>query len=60
MAGEKCISRPGNDSTGCAKGEKESEVVGRLCNELWKDRIDPVTLMSAADDRVFRFRHPSD
>ncbi len=40
------------------KGEKESEVVGRLCNELWKDRIDPVTLTSAADDRVFRFRHP--
>lgn len=40
------------------RGEKESEVVGRLCNELWKDRIDPVTLMSAADDRVFRFRHP--
>ena len=40
------------------KGEKESEVVGRLCNELWKDRIDPVTLMSAADDRVFQFRHP--
>ncbi len=40
------------------KGEKESEVVGRLCNELWKDRIDPVTLMSAADDRVYRFRHP--
>ncbi len=40
------------------KGQKESEVVGRLCNELWKDRIDPITLMSAADDRVFRFRHP--
>ena len=40
------------------KGEKESEAVGRLCNELWKDRIDPVTLMSAADDRVFQFRHP--
>ncbi|OGP78496.1 MAG: peptidase M24 [Deltaproteobacteria bacterium RBG_16_49_23] len=39
-------------------GEKESEVVGRLCNELWKDRIDPITLMSAADDRVSRFRHP--
>ena len=39
-------------------GETESEVVGRLCNELWKDRIDPVTLMSAADDRVSRFRHP--
>jgi Xaa-Pro aminopeptidase len=40
------------------KGEKESEVVGRLCNNLWKDRIDPVTLMAAADDRVSRFRHP--
>ena len=40
------------------KGEKESEVVGRLCKELWKDRIDPVTLMGAADDRVFKFRHP--
>ncbi|MEW6264615.1 MAG: M24 family metallopeptidase [Thermodesulfobacteriota bacterium] len=40
------------------KGEKESEVVGRLCHELWKDRIDPITLMSAADDRITRFRHP--
>jgi Xaa-Pro aminopeptidase len=39
-------------------GEKESEVVGRLCKELWKDRIDPITLMGAADDRVYRFRHP--
>jgi Xaa-Pro aminopeptidase len=40
------------------KGEKESEVVARLCREIWKDRIDPITLMAAADDRVFRFRHP--
>ncbi len=40
------------------KGEKESAVVGRLCKELWKDRIDPITLMSAADERVFNFRHP--
>lgn len=39
-------------------GEKESEVVARLCHEIWKDRIDPITLMSAADDRVFKFRHP--
>ncbi|MFB3884385.1 MAG: M24 family metallopeptidase [Thermodesulfobacteriota bacterium] len=39
-------------------GEKESEVVGRLCNEIWKDRIDPITLMAAADDRVSNFRHP--
>ena len=40
------------------KGEKESAVMGRLCKELWKDRIDPVTLMSAADDRISNFRHP--
>lgn len=40
------------------RGEKESEVVGRLCKELWKDRIDPVTLMAAADERVYEFRHP--
>jgi len=39
------------------QGEKESEVVGRLSNELWKDRIDPVTLMSAADARISRYRH---
>ncbi len=41
-----------------ARGEKESEVVGRLCRELWADRIDPVGLMVAADDRISRFRHP--
>lgn len=40
------------------KGEKESAVVGRLCKEIWKDRIDPITLMSAADERVSKFRHP--
>jgi Xaa-Pro aminopeptidase len=40
------------------KGEKESGVVARLCKEIWKDRIDPITLMSAADDRIFKFRHP--
>lgn len=40
------------------RGEKESAVVGRLCKGLWKDRIDPVTLMSAADDRISNFRHP--
>jgi len=39
------------------KGEKESEVVGRLCYELWKDRIDPMGMMSAADERISRFRH---
>jgi Xaa-Pro aminopeptidase len=40
------------------KGEKESEVVARLCREIWKDRIDPIMLMAASDDRIFKFRHP--
>lgn len=40
------------------RGEKESEVVGRLCFELWKERMDPVTLMAAADERIYQFRHP--
>ncbi|MCX7856913.1 MAG: hypothetical protein N2513_02850 [Deltaproteobacteria bacterium] len=39
-------------------GEKESEVVGRLLLELWADRIDVVTIMAAADERIFNFRHP--
>jgi Xaa-Pro aminopeptidase len=40
------------------RGEKEAEAVGRLAARLWADRIDPVTLMAAADERVFAFRHP--
>ncbi len=40
------------------RGDKECEVVGRVSAELWKDRIDPITIMAAADDRFTRFRHP--
>ena len=40
------------------RGEKESEVVGRLCQEIWRDRIDPIGLMVAADERISQFRHP--
>lgn len=39
------------------KGEKESAVIGRLCHELWMDRIDTMGMMSAADERISRFRH---
>ncbi len=39
-------------------GEKECAVVGRLCHKLWPDRIDPITLMAAADERIFNYRHP--
>jgi Xaa-Pro aminopeptidase len=40
-----------------SRGEKECAVIGRLSAELWKDRIDPVGVMGAADDRIARFRH---
>jgi Xaa-Pro aminopeptidase len=39
-------------------GEKESEVVGHLLRRLWADRIDAITLMSAADERISCYRHP--
>ena len=39
------------------RGEKECEVIGRLSAALWKDRIDPIGVMGAADDRISRFRH---
>lgn len=39
-------------------GQKECEVIGALAEELWRDRIDYVTLMAAADERISRFRHP--
>lgn len=38
--------------------ETEAEITGRLCAELWKDRIDPVGYMAAADDRASLYRHP--
>lgn len=40
------------------RGEREAEVIGRLLGALWKDRIDVVTLMGAADERISLFRHP--
>ncbi|MCE5264298.1 MAG: M24 family metallopeptidase [Deltaproteobacteria bacterium] len=42
---------------GVERGEKESAVIGRLCRELWKDRIDTMGMMGAADERIARFRH---
>jgi Xaa-Pro aminopeptidase len=56
--GEKTSSALEKTMMQTKKGEKESAVVARLCKEIWKDRIDPITLMSAADDRISKFRHP--
>ena len=39
-------------------GEKECEIVGRLAEHLWANRLDYVTIFCAADERISNFRHP--
>jgi Xaa-Pro dipeptidase len=39
-------------------GDKECEVIGRLAERLWADRVDFVTTFCAADERITNFRHP--
>jgi len=43
---------------GVKPGDFECEIAGRVGVELWKDRIDPIAFMVAADDRVYSYRHP--
>lgn len=39
-------------------GDKECEVVGRLAERLWANRLDYITTFCAADERIAKFRHP--
>lgn len=39
-------------------GDKECEVVGRLAEKLWAERVDYILVLGAADERISRFRHP--
>ena len=39
-------------------GDKECEIIGRLAEHLWAERLDFITTFCAADDRISRFRHP--
>ncbi|HER25373.1 MAG TPA: peptidase M24 [Candidatus Atribacteria bacterium] len=39
-------------------GNKECEIVGRLAERLWYDRLDYITTFCAADERISYFRHP--
>ncbi|WP_319416183.1 M24 family metallopeptidase [Marispirochaeta aestuarii] len=39
-------------------GDRECEVIGRLSERLWADRIDIVTTFCAADERIEQYRHP--
>jgi len=39
-------------------GDTEAEITGELTRLLWKHRIDQVGFQAAADDRVYKYRHP--
>ncbi|WP_319559938.1 M24 family metallopeptidase [Marispirochaeta sp.] len=39
-------------------GDRECEILGRLAQRLWADRIDIVTTFCGADERIERYRHP--
>lgn len=38
--------------------DTEAEITGELARLLWKHRIDQVGFQAAADDRVYKYRHP--
>lgn len=56
--GEKLSAAIEKTALGIRPGDKECEIAGRLGAELWKDRIDPTGIMVAADDRIYKYRHP--
>lgn len=39
-------------------GDTEAVITGELARLLWRDRIDQVGFQAAADDRVYKYRHP--
>jgi len=39
-------------------GNKECEIIGRLAERLWFNRLDYITTFCAADERISNFRHP--
>jgi len=39
-------------------GNKECEIIGRLAERLWSNRLDYITTFCAADERISKFRHP--
>jgi Xaa-Pro dipeptidase len=56
--GEKLSAAIEKTMLGIRPGDRECEIAGRVGAELWKDRIDPTGVMVAADDRIYKYRHP--
>ena len=56
--GEKLSAAVERIMLGIKPGDKECEIAGRAGALLWPDRIDPTGIMVAADDRIYKYRHP--
>lgn len=39
-------------------GDSELEIAGRLGAKMWENGLEPVLLLIAADDRIYKYRHP--
>jgi Xaa-Pro dipeptidase len=39
-------------------GDTEKEIAGRLGAKMWENGLEPVLLLIAADDRIYKYRHP--
>jgi len=39
-------------------GDTEMEISGRLGAKMWENGIEPVLLLIAADERIYKYRHP--
>lgn len=39
-------------------GDTEMEIAGRLGAKMWENGIDPVLFLIAADERIYKYRHP--
>lgn len=39
-------------------GDSELEIAGRLSAKMWESGLEPVLLLIASDDRIYKYRHP--
>lgn len=39
-------------------GDSEKEIAGRLGAKMWENGLEPVLYLVAADDRIYKYRHP--
>ena len=39
-------------------GDTEKEIAGRLGAKMWEGGLEPVLLLIASDDRIYKYRHP--